>query len=296
MKIFIKLLLFAIVAAGIYFVFVGNTAVFATLLEITPAEIAILLLINLLFLLLFAFLQKNILLLFGLKQTLVEWLGLAFIAAFYNLFLPAKGGSVIRSAYLKKKYDFSYMRFVAYLIKQSVYMLIVVSFMIGGLLLSISKEVQDHTFILGGLAIVFSISVYFIEKQLIRWLGKKKKIKIDLVVPARRFFYIIGLISLLIFVKGSAFYIVFAAIKYPISFNFSLLIASLLMLSNLVSVLPGNIGVRELLLGGVLQVFGYDISLVILASLTDRAAIMVTTTLGALVFKYFLFKDLKAYE
>lgn len=292
MKFVIKILLFIFVSVGIYFVLSKNQNVFQAFLAIDAIDIILLLTINLLFLITFALFQNKILLIFGLQQTSKEWVGLGFIAAFYNLFLPAKGGSALRSAYLKKKYGFTYKKFVAYLIKQSIYILIVASFMIGLLLLLVSRDIETSYFqLIAVLTILFSAAVYLSEKQLIYWLAKRKKINSDFIVPKQDFWVISSITLILIVLKGTAFYIAFLAISYPIAFEYSLLIASVVMVLNLVSIIPGNIGIREFVMGGVLQLFGYSLSLVIIASLLDRAATIIVTMIGAIVYKYILLKD-----
>ena len=176
-------------------------------------------------------------------------------------------------------------------------MLVVVNFIVGVLLFVVSKDVtlQNVTQVIGCLAIVFSVSVYFLEKELIAWLTKKKKINDNLIVQKKNFWYIVWVIALFVLLKGLSFYLVFIAINYPVSFEHSLLVASLVLLSNMVSILPGNIGIRELLMGGILQLFGYDLSFIILASLVDRATVIIITTLGAIIFKYILSKELESH-
>lgn len=292
MRYFVELILLLVIGAGIYIILDRNSAALDALANIKTTFIFIILLTNMVFIFVFAYYQNQILTIFGLHQTPVEWIGLSFIAAFYNLFLPAKGGSALRSTYLKKHYAFPYKNFVGYLIKQSVYMLIVISFVTGILLiLSYSHKQHDCILILVCSSFLLSASIYFSEKKITNWLAARKKISGQLVIPEKRFWDLAIIIIILVILKGAAFYFAFSAINYPLSYTLALLIASLVMLSNLINILPGNIGIRELLIGGVLQIFGYDLSFVILAALVDRAAALVATTSGAVIYKYLLLRE-----
>ena len=83
------------------------------------------------------------------------------------------------------------------------------------------------------------------------------------------------LLLFIIVFKGISYYVVFSAMNNPIPMEYALLISSLVMLASLVSIIPGNIGINEILLGGTIQLFNYDFSFVVLVSLVERAALMI---------------------
>ena len=281
------------VLLGIYLILDSNQHIFDSFFEIKIKDIVLLLSINLLFLLAFAKFQDRVLFIYGVSQTGRECVGLAFITAFYNLFLPAKGGSALRSAYFKKKYNFPHKKFIAYLIKQSVYTLVVTSFMSSVLLfvIIIDSSMSPYLLVVAILALLISLSIHIFEKKLTNWIAQRKKLDKSFFVGELKFFSISANVVALIVLKGLAFYFAFIAINYPIPLVHSLLIASIVMATNVVSILPGNIGVREFVMGSILHLFGYNISLVIMVSLIDRAAIMIVTISGAILYKYLLLKE-----
>ena len=76
---------------------------------------------------------------FSIKLKNLEAFGLAIITNFYNLITPFRGGAAARAYYLKKKYKFPYVNFLATL--SAIYLLIfLISAIIGLITLLIIKS------------------------------------------------------------------------------------------------------------------------------------------------------------
>lgn len=290
MKKTFKLLFFCIVIIALYFTFERHPDAWNALGNVSTNMFCLLLFFSLLTLVILAYGQNKIFNIIGLNQNAVEWLGLSFIASFYNLIVPFKGGSIMRSVYLKNKYVLPYSSFLMYLIKQALYMFTASLIMLASAIQLVNLDLGLVSSLVLSVSIVtVVIFLYSFEGKLLRLLGNIKKIKINVFFTG---FSAIIFSSFLFFIilRAITLYLSFEAIHYPVLFFECLLIAPLLNISNLISILPGNLGVKEFLMGGGFILLGHDYSYAVLASLVDRGALMMMVTIVAIFFKYLLYK------
>ena len=83
------------------------------LLTISIQDIIILLFLGFVSFLPIAFQFNSLMKMFGVTLTFTEWFGLTTANTMYNYYMPARGGLIIRALYLKKKYNFSYAKYLS---------------------------------------------------------------------------------------------------------------------------------------------------------------------------------------
>ena len=101
---------------------IKNKGSFSTIKIVNPIFLIILIFLFLITTFLTAILNNELMKALGLKMKISESFGLSIITGFYNLITPFRGGMAVRAVYLKKKYNFAYVYFLATL--SAVYILI----------------------------------------------------------------------------------------------------------------------------------------------------------------------------
>jgi uncharacterized membrane protein YbhN (UPF0104 family) len=296
LKLLLKLIVFVATAVSLYVIVNDNLEVIESLSSINVMSFSVLLSLNIVFLYLFALMQHRLLLRrYGVDQTWQEWFGMAAIAALYNQVLPAKSGTVIRAAYLKAQYKLPFSRFGVSLILQLFYTTVVaIVFVAVALLLfmevyfTITERALLATLLLG-----VAVSMMFFETRITRWISLKRGVTLKDSGRKKSVHSILAIIVAYIICRAFMFYFAFDAIGYTIPIYYCLLIAPIILISNLVSILPGNIGIKELLIGFILNALGYELSLSVFAAIIDRGAVLIVTVCCAIIFKIILLKPVK---
>jgi uncharacterized protein (TIRG00374 family) len=102
------------------------------------------------------------------------------------------------------------------------------------------------------------------------------------------------LMVILIFLWGLRLYLCFMAIGEPVNFGQIMIIQTIISLSFVISMTPGNLGIKEGLTAFSANLVGISPTTALLASLIDRAvAILVVFGMG-LVFSHILIRELKS--
>lgn len=287
-KAFVKIaksLLLLVMLLGIIIVVKNNIDIFNRLSQLNFLDIFFLITINILLVCQSANIQHVLLKSKSIYQTKNECIGLSLISAFYNLFVPAKGGSVGRYLYLNKKYNISKQDFIVFLATQSVLISVVSLILLAMAVGAIYLEISIYYCLL--LAIPLIALNFFLK-------AKKTNRKSTEQGQKTSFSFIVknlplsGVITF-IFLRAISFYIAFSALNVHITPSQALISAALVIITNQVSIVPGNLGVREFVLGFGLSLYDFNLGVVILASLLDRAANIIVVIIGATYFKYRLF-------
>jgi uncharacterized membrane protein YbhN (UPF0104 family) len=294
LKKIIQLLLLALTAASLYVIINNNLDVIESASSINMMSFGALLTLNIIFLFLFALTQYKILYYrYRVEQSWHEWFGLASIAALYNQVLPAKAGTLIRSAYLKTRHKLPFSHFGISMILQILYTAVVaigfaavvVLLFMGGQLSIIERA------LLAILLLIVAASMLLFEAKITKWISLKRGVPHGDSGRGKQVNRILLIILAYISCRAIMFYFAFDAIGYTIPISYCFLIAPVVILSNFVSVLPGNIGIKELLIGFILNALGYELSLSLLAAFVDRGATLIITVCSAIIFKIVLFKS-----
>ncbi|MBC7712874.1 MAG: flippase-like domain-containing protein [Rhizobacter sp.] len=224
-----------------------------------------------------------------------EWYGLCTVADLYNLLLPASGGTAIRFMYINKKKH----------IPMSVVLSMSLSvFLPGVLLLGVTGSLYTQ-FFMGPLSPVFNIlKIFFIGLTVgtsififgSRFLVKLFKLKKSFDIKKYFFDRKIFLNSLLCYVgmfliHPVKVYLSFKAIGVDIPLSQSYEISLILLASAFFQVLPGNVGVKELVTAYISQQYGIQFETALLASLVDRAILLLFLFPFGAYFYWRLFLD-----
>jgi len=230
-----------------------------------------------------------------------KWCGLHWIGLLYN-FLPLKAGMVIRAAYLKKVYQFPYLAFAAVLVGQLLLSL-VLSGIVGGTVLFFLEVPPDYlNLVLAGYGAMFLLPMvfWFLPHSLVAFIQNKVPLlgrvlvkpwqawisfrkNSDALVLATPFV----LVTLL--VLGARLMFVYRSLGVEMSLLTGLLMATASMALQKMSILPGNLGVREGFLTIIAGLVGVDTQVAFLGSLIDRGVMVLWTFLFGGIHSYLLF-------
>ena len=207
-----------------------------------------------------------------------EWYGLCMVSELFNMLLPAKGGTGIRMLYLKDKkglamreflsmsfaivlIGFTFLGFVGWIYCQFflkknhvVFTLlesIFVALTVSGILLIFATEAIGKLF---KFKRQYSPKLYLKDSKLtslatLCWIG------MFLLYPVK-------------------VYLSFIAIGVDLNFADSFEISLILLAASLFQVLPGNIGVKEIVTAYIGKQYGIEFEVALLASLIDRAILL----------------------
>jgi glycosyltransferase 2 family protein len=241
---------------------------------------------------------------FGKVISAFESFYVSVISSLGNYFLPMRGGAVIRSVYLKKKFSFSYSHFVSTLYGYYIIVFLVNSFFALIALLFITLKygtVSLPLYIFFGGLFLFMLILSFVhfptEKVKEGRVGLINKfLKIlkeilngwNIIVDNKGLLFSLVFITLLAFVLHIfLFYIEFMALGIETNFINVVLYNCLSGVSLLVSLTPGSLGIREGIFVITSDILGITSEQVMQLALLDRG-VMVVVLVGLFVGFYFL--------
>jgi uncharacterized protein (TIRG00374 family) len=278
-----------------------------SLWQIAWYDLVGLILLSMLIMLILGVQFKYLILIFGLNLPFREWLGLTAINTMCNYYLPARGGLIVRGAYLKRQYNFPFSRYTS-LVMVSQLLMLGVAAILGIIFLVNSMDIfAKNTLLLLGLygsVLIITALIYQIMPILAMQSARFTKLKPFLQQfteglkswQQHRFFasvYFSLLMAILIFLWGLRLYVCFIALGEPVNFGQIMIIQTLISLSFVISVTPGNLGVKEGLTAFSANFVGISPTTALLASLVDRAvAVLVVFSMG-LIFSHILIRKLK---
>ena len=244
----------------------------------------------------------------GLKLTPTEWFGLSMCNAMYNQFLPARGGIWMRAYYLKEKYHFSYTNYIS-LMLSSFFLLFVSAGILGmatiGLAMwQLNRDLWLFFSLFPGLILLTSLIWVIINKLVY----SSRYMKFQRIKDFLENFY-----AGLAFFKDKPFlimeYIVITkcsiicnGLAYALSLyslgedNISILVVIAVMaltsFSSLVTLTPGNLGVREMIMGFTCHHLGVSLETALLAAYIVRAVTVIGVFFLGIFYSKILFRNL----
>ena len=284
-----------------------HPGIFDSIREISLPALLALLALSMLILVVLGLQFRFTVSIFRLNLPAREWIGLTAINTMFNYYLPARGGLLVRGAYLKRKFNFPFSQYAS-LVASSQLLVLANAAALGMVTLGLSSlHVRDEGFlrllliflvifagsVLGYRLIPIAGNTEFASgpgwfKQLLRnfadgFLCWKRQAR------AKLYFSLITLA--LMFLWSLRLFGCFLALSAPVGFNKIMLIQALLSASLVVSITPGNLGVKEGITAIISNLVSVDPSIAILASLLDRAlAVLITFGMG-LVFSHILLRE-----
>lgn len=207
-----------------------------------------------------------------------EWYGLCTVSELFNMLLPAKGGTAIRMMYINEKKNLPMREFL------SMGLAVVLT---GFSLLGIVGSIYCHFFLnkhnmvfvaLESLFIALTISSFlliFASEVITRVFKMERKYSPKKYLTDKKIVLISVLCYLGMFVLYPIkIYLSFKAIGVVIHPFDSFEISLILLASSFFQILPGNIGVKEVATAYIAQQYGIQFETALLASLVDRAILL----------------------
>lgn len=224
-----------------------------------------------------------------------EWYGLCMASELFNMLLPAKGGTGIRMLYIKDKKGLSMREFLS-----MSFAIVLTGFTFLGIagtlycLFFLQKQHPVFT-ILESIFVALSVSgiiLIFATEALGKLFNFKRKYTpktylMDFKLSTMATLCWIGMFIL----YPVKVYLSFKAIGVNLNFTDSFEISLILLAASLFQVMPGNIGVKEIITAYIGKQFGIDFEIALLASLIDRAILMLFLFPVGFYFYWQLFLD-----
>ena len=208
-----------------------------------------------------------------------EWFGLSVVSEMFNMILPANGGTGVRMMYLKDKKDLPFRQFLA-----MNFAMIVTGFsmlgIVGTLYFQYVFTRNDNVFKLLEsifIALAFSGILLLICSEIIGKLFKiKKKYSPKIYLFDTKLTFTVTLYWLIFFaLYPIKIYLSFLAIGVNVGLTESFEISLILLASYFFQVLPGNLGVREIITAYISTHYGISFETALLASLIDRGTLLI---------------------
>lgn len=233
----------------------------------------------------------------GAPATFNESIGLAAVNTLANL-LPFTGGMMAKGVYLKKKYELAYTRFLSATLALYV-CFVAANGVIGSMILAYWTLSEGFSIpvplILAFLGMVVSLIVFWIPINVPNVSGKWKKRLARLLsgwhVLRHNQSLIIKLVGVQLFMTlifAGRFWIAFHILSQEVSLMQCILFAAATILTRLVSITPGALGIREAIVAAIAAVLGFEVDVSIIAVGIDRLVATFVIIVVGTVYTYVL--------
>lgn len=290
LRIYLPHLLSTVILLVFFGYLYRNIDRYLKLLDLASGSILLLLGLILVFISIAGLTNYNLYRGLGVPLTLNESVGLAIVNTLANQ-LPFTGGLVAKGFYLKRKYALAYTHFLSATLALYVCLVItsgVIGLMVLGYLRLVAGKTVPIPLVMGFLGLTMSLGLFWLPldtsfvshkwaqrighlMQGWRVLSQNRRLIAELVV--------LGLLGTL--VMAGRFWIVFHMLSQEITLLQCILFSSSLILTNLVNITPGALGIREGIVAGVAVMLGFDAGISVVATSIDRlVALLVIIILG----------------
>lgn len=253
--------------------FVKNSNDFKVLLSISPAQVFILLLVSMISPIFGTQYRKYAAKELDVKLDLIDWLGVASVSNLISLFIPFRGDLIISAKYYKKRCKLSYSKFVSITAGGVIIQILMVSveLLIGLLLFGLISKFWSWVMLLFDLIILFSCIIFI-------FLIKRYGMKVIRKLPMQKYIAPVGegFITLLAspqllkksfllqmgnqLVQACKFYLLLHFFGNEVSILFALIYSSMNILTDVFMLTPGNLGIKEVIIGAVSSLMGNGFS------------------------------------
>jgi uncharacterized membrane protein YbhN (UPF0104 family) len=221
-----------------------------------------------------------------------EWIGLPFITTMGNYLTPFSGGMLARATYLKKRHSLSYTHFTT-LLAANYLITFWVSVLAGLIIMPLlwqqaSNPLPLLLFLVGcwvALSAVLFLPVpripigkrpfHMLNQALTGWRAVKRKRYL--------LWQLILLAVISLGLNSAAFWFSYRALELPVSIATAVMVSLATVFSTLVTLTPGNFGIREAFVSFISELVGAGVGEGLLVALLIRSAsILSAFTLGPL--------------
>lgn len=302
------LLFLALVLLLVWYVW-QNRGEMSALLPLSKQTVWLLLLLALLSCVLNALYHREFLRTFGLKLTVVDWLGVVCVSNAIAYVLPLRADLVFSAAYYKKKSGLAYTKSVSMAGGNIVFGvgMALLQVLIALLAIGLQKGVWPAALwlvTLLGLAatVVFVLFARFLTGRFSAVLEKHHLVR----EVAQGFNALLGRPSLLLRLTAIQLasnavnlfmtMVCFGQAGLQVSFFEAMFYAGVSWLSGVVAIVPGNIGIKESILGVSTMLLGAVFQNGVAASLLIRVAVMAVYLALGLLFAWPVYRNLRGKE
>jgi len=207
-----------------------------------------------------------------------EWYGLCTVSELFNMLLPAKGGTAIRMMYINEKKGVPIKEFLSMGLA-----VVLTGFSLLGVVGTIYCHfyLQKHNIVFVALESMFialtvsSFLLIFASEILTKIFKMERKYSPKKYLVDKKIVLVSISCYLGMFVLYPIkVYLSFKAVGIHIHFVDSFEISLILLASSFFQILPGNIGVKEVATAYIAQEYGIQFETALLASLVDRAILL----------------------
>jgi uncharacterized membrane protein YbhN (UPF0104 family) len=229
----------------------------------------------------------------GLPLTLNEGIGLAIVNTLANQ-LPFMGGGIaVKGIYLKKRYEFAYPRYLSSLLALFV-LFFAANGLVGFIVLIYMALVQGTTIptilFLGFLGMAISILLFWIPVNINnlngKWGQRLAKLLEGWQVLSQDYVLLlklVGLQVLTVLLFAGRYWGAFHGLSQDVTLPQCILFSSASILTSLVNITPGALGIREAIVAGLAYMLGFDAGASVIAVGIDRLiALAVVIPLGVI--------------
>ncbi len=290
---FSLILISFLLISGLFIYVDKNSAAFSQLKNLRLDIIFALILIHILHFYFLGLTQSSPLKKHNILLTFREWFGLCLSSELLNILLPANGGTGVRMLYLNENKRLPIREFLSL----SFAMLLIGFSFLGfiGLVYCQFFLKKNHmvfsileslflSLIISGVVLMFATEAFGKIFKFKRKISPKSYLK-DLKLTSFITLCWSGMFAL----YPLKIYLSFLAIGVHLNFSQSLEFSLVLLVASLFQVLPGNIGVKEIVTAYIGKQYGIQIEVALLASLIDRAILMLFLFPVGLYFYWELF-------
>ncbi len=279
-KLYHSLLLILSLAllAGLGFYVEKNTSSFTQLKSVKIEIIALLIFIHALGFWLLGLTHKLPLKKQNIFLNFKEWYGLCMVAELFNMLLPANGGTGIRMLYINDKKKLPMREFLS-----MSFAIVLIGFTLLGLIgityCEFFLEKNDKIFVLlESVFIALTVSgiiLIFAAEAIARFFNFRRKSSPQLYLKDLNLAGLITLCWIAMFaLYPIKIHLSFLAIGINLTFSQSIELSLVLLATSLFQVLPGNLGIKEIITTYVAQQFGIPLEAALIASLIDRVILL----------------------
>lgn len=237
----------------------------------------------------------------GVQLRFFEWFGLPFMTTMANYLTPLSGGMLARAAYLKRRHQLPYVQFLSLL--SANYLIIFGASGIVGLItmFALPANAANRLLLMVFFALISGAVVLLLLLPGVRLPGRWRVIRLanraldgwtavtsDSRLLVQLFVYGFGSVLL----NALAFWAAYRALQLTVSWQTAVLVSLSTIFSTLLTVTPGNLGVREAIIGLVSELAGVGVGEGLVVALLIRASTLLSAfTLGPL-FSFMLTRQL----
>jgi uncharacterized protein (TIRG00374 family) len=238
---------------------------------------------------------------FSIRMSMSESFALSIVTGFYNMITPFRGGMAVRALYLKRKYNFTYVNFMASLSAVYVLTFLVASFLgiISTLCIYFEKGIFSWiVFVVFDAVFLLMLGMVCLSPKINnkdnKWLNKLVDVinGWHLIRNNKRLIIVTCLITAFqVFLGALMFLLQFRVFGIKVSFASAVFLSAISNLSILIGITPGNLGVQEAVTVFSAATIGISATQSLSAALLGRAvSLVVFFTLGP-IFSYMLMRN-----